>query len=88
MTNAIVFSSWAGEVVDNRGKDPEAFAAAGTVDLPEHFKQDETLKALIGWDGIVLRSREISVVDLCRHTWRRFTTIPAVSASPAGPAPA
>jgi formate dehydrogenase beta subunit len=61
----ILFSSWGGEVVDNRGKSPDAFAAATAVALPEHFKQDDQIKALIGWDGIVLRSEGVDVVALC-----------------------
>ncbi len=66
MMNEILFSSWGGEVVDNRGKESEAFAGAAAVELPEHFKQDDQIKALIGWDGIVLRSADVNIVALCR----------------------
>lgn len=66
MMNDILFSSWGGEVVDNRSKDPETFTAVESVELPEHFKQDETIKALIGWNGIVVRDPDVSIVDLCR----------------------
>ncbi|MBW1644716.1 MAG: FAD-dependent oxidoreductase [Deltaproteobacteria bacterium] len=62
----ILFSSWGGEVVDNRGKEPQDFETVGKVSLPEYFQQDEEIKALIGWYGIVLRSAEVNVVDLCR----------------------
>ena len=64
--NNIVFSSWGGAVVDNRRLAPNDYQSVENVDLPEHFKQDESLKALIGWYGIVLRSDEIDIVDLCR----------------------
>jgi formate dehydrogenase beta subunit len=63
----IVFSSWGGEIVDNRGNDPENRAPIKNVDLPEYFKQDEKIKALMGWKGIVLRSPEVDIIDLCRE---------------------
>ncbi len=66
MMKEIVFSSWDGEVVDNRGKDPEAFDLVQHVDIPEYFKADEKIRALIGWYGIVLRDEKVNVVDLCR----------------------
>jgi len=62
----ICFSSWGGEVVDNRGKALQNYAPLKNVALPEHFKQDEQIKALMGWYGIVLRSETVNVVDLSR----------------------
>jgi len=50
----IVFSSWGGEIIEQ-------------LDLPEYFKQDEKIKALMGWKGIVLRSPEVDIIDLCRE---------------------
>lgn len=64
--DGILFSSWGQNVVDNRGKADAACRPVETVDLPEYFKQDEKIKALIGWYGLVLRSAEVDVVDLCR----------------------
>lgn len=63
----ILFSSWGGEIVDNRGKQPRDYESVKNVSLPEYFKQDEEIKALAGWYGIVLRSAEVNVVDLCRQ---------------------
>jgi len=62
----ILFSSWGGEVVDNRGKESQAFLPASHIELPEYFKQDVKIKALIGWYGIVLRSSDVDILDLCR----------------------
>ena len=62
----ILFSSWGGEVVDNRGKEPQEYETVSKVSLPEYFQQDEEIKALIGWYGIVLRTSEVNIVDLCR----------------------
>ena len=65
MTN-ILFSSWGDEVVDNRGKEPQSYVPVNTLELPEHFKQDEKIKGFMGWYGIVLRSDDVDIVDLCR----------------------
>ncbi len=62
----LLFSSWRNRVVDNRGKDPDAYEPVDNVTLPEYFKQDQKLKALIGWYGIILRSPDVNVVDMCR----------------------
>ena len=63
----ILFSSWGGRVVDNRGRKPEDFEPAPGIELPEQFSQDERITALAGWYGIVLRPGAVSVVDLCRE---------------------
>jgi len=65
--NDLLFSSWGGQVVDNRGKDVHAFKPAEQVPLPEYFKADQKIKALMGWYGIALRSDDVDVVDLCRE---------------------
>jgi len=62
----LVFSSWGGQVVDNRGLDPQAFEPAPLVHLPDFFKPDEKIKAFVGWDGIILRSADVDVVDLVK----------------------
>jgi len=64
--NQILFSSWGGEIVDNRGKESRDFLPASHIELPEDFKQDVKIKALIGWYGIVLRSSDVDILDLCR----------------------
>ena len=64
--SGILFSSWGGVTVDNRGKEINAYEPPKAVNLPEYFKQDEEIKALIGWYGLVLRSPDVNVVDLCR----------------------
>jgi len=62
----ILFSSWGNQVVDNRGKKPDDFSPVDSVSLPEHFKQDTEIKAVIGWYGIIIRSADVNIVDLCR----------------------
>jgi NADPH-dependent glutamate synthase beta subunit-like oxidoreductase len=62
--NDILFSSWGGRIVDNRGKEPQAYEPVDLVELPEYFKQDEKIKALLGWDGIILRSADVNILEL------------------------
>ena len=62
----IVFSSWGGRLVDNRGQEPGKYEPIDLFTLPETFRAQETIKALIGWDGIILRSDGLDIVDLCR----------------------
>jgi formate dehydrogenase (NADP+) beta subunit len=62
----ILFSTWGGQIVDNRGKDPEDYEPVDHVELPEYFKQDEKIKALIGWYGMIIRSSDVDIIDFCR----------------------
>lgn len=63
---SIVFSSWGNEIVDNRGLAAEQHSQVDRIQLPENFRQDEQVKALMGWNGLLIRSEEVNVVDLCR----------------------
>ncbi|MCG6908986.1 MAG: FAD-dependent oxidoreductase [Deltaproteobacteria bacterium] len=62
--NEIVFSSWGNRITDKR--DVSKQNAGVRPSLPETFRQDEAIKAFIGWDGIVIRSDDVDIVDLCR----------------------
>jgi formate dehydrogenase beta subunit len=62
----IIFSSWGGEIIENRGDETQNPVSIKDLDLPEYFKQDEKINALVGWKGIVLRSPEVDIIDLCR----------------------
>ena len=62
----IVFSSWKGEIIDNRGNASRKDEPSNQIDLPEFFKKDEKIKALMGWGGFILRSAEVDIIDLCR----------------------
>lgn len=64
--SGIIFSSWGGSVVDNRGKAPGEYEPIEGISLPESFAEAEQLKALAGWKGIVLRSQDVDIIDLCR----------------------
>ncbi|HUJ70154.1 MAG TPA: FAD-dependent oxidoreductase [Syntrophorhabdales bacterium] len=61
----IVFSTWQGEVVDNRGKAPEDYGAPARLTLPPEFDKGEQIRAFMGWDGFAIMDPSIDVVDMC-----------------------
>ncbi len=63
----IIFSSWGGKIIETNSNETQNQASVNQLDLPEYFKQDEKIKALMGWKGIVLRSPEVDIIDLCRE---------------------
>jgi len=65
-SSGILFCSWGGSVVDNRGRAPEAYESIEGVSLPQTFREGEELKALAGWGGILVRSQDVDIIDLCR----------------------
>ena len=60
----ILFSAWQGEVVDNRGKVGRRLRRAPEARPPRGVRH-ETIKAFMGWDGLVLRDPSVDVVDMC-----------------------
>jgi len=62
----LLFSSWQGQIIDNRGKESKDFASVDQVILPEYFKPGEVIKAMMGWGGIIICSAEVNILDLCR----------------------
>ena len=65
--NDILFSSWGGRIVDNRGRDPQADEPVDHVEVPAYFKEDEKIKALFGWGGIIVRSSDVDILDALRE---------------------
>ncbi|MBW1865550.1 MAG: hypothetical protein JRI64_07975, partial [Deltaproteobacteria bacterium] len=65
----VLFSSWAGEVIDNRdGSDGSTTGsnAFKEIQMPKKLNETDSIRAFMGWDGFVLRSEDVHVVDLCR----------------------
>jgi formate dehydrogenase (NADP+) beta subunit len=60
----ILFSSWQGEVVDNRGKQPDQWQLPTRFKLPDEFA-GEKIKAFMGWDGLALFDSDVDVVAMC-----------------------
>ncbi len=59
----VVFSTWRGESIDNRGK-PESEWVESQYKLPEQYEADRNAKAFIGWDGFAIFDEEVDVVRL------------------------
>jgi len=62
----IVFSYWNGELVDNRRKTGQKAGRPKRLKLPAEFKPGQPLAAFMGWGGLAIRDKKVSVVDLCR----------------------
>jgi len=61
----IVFSSWQGEVVDNRTVAAGERKQPANVKLPPEFAPGEPIRAFMGWDGIILRDADADIVGMC-----------------------
>ncbi len=61
---AVLFSSWQGEVVDNRGKAQADCVAPARLTVPEEFGKTEQVKAFMGWDGFALLDAGVDIVDM------------------------
>jgi len=49
----VIFSSWQGEIIDNRGKSRESFDAP-RVKLPGEFEKGLPVKAFMGWESLLI----------------------------------
>lgn len=64
----VVFSSWGGQIVDNRkGGEPQALA----VKLPESYLQEGKIGAFMGWDGIILLDKDVDIVTMAAEYMKR-----------------
>ena len=59
----IIFSSWENKIIDNRGLPQEQWKKVEKLKLPEQFAGKE-VAAFMGWNGIVVKSDRIDVVDM------------------------
>ena len=66
----IVFSTWQGELVDNRAAGEGERKQPGNVKLPPEFAPGERIKAFMGWDGIILRDADADIVGMCAELCR------------------
>ena len=49
----VVFSTWRGEEIDNRGKSPEEWVES-EFRLPENYDEETRSRAFVGWDGVAI----------------------------------
>ena len=61
----IIFSSWQNERFDSREAAATGDKPPAKVKLAAEFSPGERIKALMGWDGIVLRDDDVDIVDMC-----------------------
>ncbi len=59
----VFFSTWLGEVIDNRGVDRDDWQEA-SAKLPASYDADSPTKAFVGWDGFALFEEDVDVVKL------------------------
>ena len=59
----ILFSTWQGELVDNRNVPKEEWAETG-FKLPLEYDSDTVSRAFIGWDGVAIFDENIDAVKL------------------------
>jgi formate dehydrogenase beta subunit len=60
----VVFSTWRGELIDNREISDSSSWIASDFKLPENYTADVASKAFIGWDGVSIFDGDIDVVRL------------------------
>jgi len=59
----VVFSSWAGKTVDNRGLATEKYAGVENLEFPLQYNGRE-IKALMSWNGVVVADERVNIVDM------------------------
>ncbi len=59
----VLFSTWRGELIDNRGKKSEEWVESG-FKLPESYSEDTRSKAFVGWDGVAVFDEDVDAVRL------------------------
>ncbi len=63
MSNLVYFSTWQGEVIDNRGKTKEEWGNPSFMFPSMHRVEDDT-EAFVGWNGFVLFKEKVDIVKL------------------------
>jgi len=59
----VIFSSWAGKVVDNRGLSAEKQASVENLELPLQYDGHQ-VGAYMSWNGLVVADDRVNVVDM------------------------
>jgi len=71
----VIFSTWRGEQIDNRGKSPEEWEESA-FKLPENYEEDRPSQAFVGWDGVAVFDPEIDAVRLASEyaaTYQKYS---------------
>ena len=70
---SVVFSTWLGNVVDNRNVSGEPQEVA--FKLPVAFDGERPLRAFMGWDGIILFDKDVDVPAMTAEYMKRVNFI-------------
>jgi formate dehydrogenase beta subunit len=62
----LLFSTWQGELIDNRDKSPDEWSKS-EFRLPETYHAEQDSKAFIGWDGVAIFDEDIDAVELANQ---------------------
>ncbi|MDH5509395.1 MAG: FAD-dependent oxidoreductase [Nitrospinota bacterium] len=60
----LLFSSWLGTTIDNRGKKADSWDDCPGVKLPESFDGKRDMTAFIGWGGVVVLKEPYDIVEM------------------------
>jgi len=61
--NKVIFSSWAGKVVDNRGLDTEKYTEVENLEFPLEYN-GHRVRAFMSWNGLVVTDERVNIVDM------------------------
>ncbi|MFC2014196.1 FAD-dependent oxidoreductase [Chloroflexota bacterium] len=59
----VIFSSWAGDVVDNRGLDTQKYASVKSLPFPLQYNGHQ-VRAFMSWNGLVVADDKVNIVDM------------------------
>ncbi len=62
----VAFSSWGNRIIDNRDRDPGDYQDVPGLDLPALDNRGARVCGLMGWDGIIVVDRDVSVVGMAK----------------------
>ncbi len=66
----VVFNSWNSNFQDNRSQPMEEWPEAEDLGLPSSLA-NENLRAIVGWDGLVVYDSEVDLVEILREYFQR-----------------
>ena len=61
--NKVLFSSWGGNIVDNRGVDPGKYAGIENLGLPLEYNAHQ-IRAFMSWNGMIVADDKVNIVDM------------------------
>jgi formate dehydrogenase beta subunit len=68
----VYFSTWQGEIIDNRSIVNQDDWQAATAKFPVTYSQDNETKAFVGWDGFALFEADVDVVKVAVNYARQY----------------